>query len=119
MGVTSQEAMAQKLAFERADNKVIRIQEVYHFIQISHPRLPAVGYLVMEEIKGESLEDIQWKDLLPRNIAAAINAINSTSIRHTPPDPVGGGKAQGSLWSENGASTTFDHVHDLENYLNK
>ncbi|OAL17372.1 hypothetical protein AYO22_11739 [Fonsecaea multimorphosa] len=114
LGVTLQEASAQQIAFDR---DVSRIPWVYGFFERADGLFWKTGYLVMEYIEGVTLEQVGWEQpgMLMR-VAAAVNAINSISSKC--PGPVAGGEAHHSLWSESGSGTAFQHVQELEAYLN-
>lgn len=118
LGVTLQEASIQQLAFQTVDSDVLRIPQVHHFFSRSESKFGPIGYLVMENIDGVTLERVRWeeKGILSR-VVTALNALHSISSKH--PGPISGGEAYGSLWSESGSGTTFDNIKDLEFYMNE
>lgn len=118
LGVTYQEASAQKLVFERVDQNIVRIPRVYRFFSRKDMGYWSTGYLIMEHIEGENLEQIAWdKDSMLPRIAAAVREIHSISSRI--PGPVSGGEAHGSLWSEYGSGIGFRDIEDLQAWMNK
>ncbi|KAL2397570.1 hypothetical protein ABEF93_001203 [Exophiala dermatitidis] len=116
-GVTHQEASAQQLAFQNVNHVVLRIPQVYRFFTRLDSDCGFTGYLIMENIEGLTLDQLEWNDprLLER-IVAGLNELHA--IRSKYPGPVSGGEAHGSLWSEYGSGTPFQHVRDLESYIN-
>ncbi|KAJ9654252.1 hypothetical protein H2198_006652 [Neophaeococcomyces mojaviensis] len=118
LGVTVQEAAAQRLAFETVDRSIVRVPKVFRFFDRLDMDYWSTGYLVMEYVKGSNLAEVAWEEetMLPR-VAAAIKHINATT--NSFPGPVSGGKAQGSLWSEIGSDTAFHNIEELEAYMNR
>ncbi|MCJ1440495.1 MAG: hypothetical protein MMC23_000979 [Stictis urceolatum] len=118
LGVTIQEANAQKLAARKVCAEIVRIPRVFRFFIKQDEFGYSIGYLVMERVHGIVLEKINWKEPgVLRSVLAALNAIHS--ITDTRPGPVSGGEAHGSLWSELGSNRDFDDTYDLETYLNR
>ena len=57
-GVTAEEADNQRRAFELLDNSIVRVPEVYRYFSRSNAKSdPDSGYLVMEYIHGQALDE--------------------------------------------------------------
>jgi hypothetical protein len=118
LGVTYQEASAQILAFETINPNIVRTPRVYRIFSRKDMGYWSIGYLIMEHIEGENLEQIAWdKDSMLPRIAAAVREIHSISDRI--PGPVSGGEAHGNLWSEQGSGIGFRGIEDLQAWMNK
>lgn len=118
LGVTLQEASAQRLAFQRVRTDILRDPRVHWFFTRPDWRHQSTGYLVMERIIGCDLAHIghDKAGLLPR-IVAGLDAIHS--LPGKAPGPVSGGEAHGSVWSESGAGMPFSGITGLRTYLNE
>ena len=118
LGVTFQEAHTQQFAFQKLNQAIVRVPQVHRFFTRHDTAFGSIGYLVMDNVEGVSLEHVDWEQLgwIP-NVAAALNEMQS--IRRTIPGPISGGEAHGCLWSEYGSGMAFDDIRDLESYLNE
>ena len=118
LGVTLQEAHSQRYAFQKLNKEIVLVPRVHRFFTRHDSEFGSIGYLIMENIEGANLEQVDWEQLglVPR-VAAALNEVNS--IRHTVPGPISGGEAHGCLWSEYGSGTAFSDIRHLESYLNE
>ena len=102
LGVSPQEASAQRFAWENCDRNIVRVPRVYRFFT-SRSGSWNVGYLVMELVDGITLDKMDQhvlSEIMPQ-ISAAIQHINSLPGSY--PGPIDGGKAHGILWSEDGS----------------
>jgi thiamine kinase-like enzyme len=116
-GVTAEEADNQRRAFELLDNRIIRVPEVYRYFSRSHAKGdPESGYLVMEYIHGEVLDE---KNSPSKERIEQIAQIlhHFSIIRGNCPGPLRGGISRGLLWEENG-KPVFKSVQQMERWLN-
>ncbi|KAG4428876.1 hypothetical protein IFR05_015637 [Cadophora sp. M221] len=79
-----------------------------------------MGYLFMEYVPGQSLQDVDLKeniDIISRvaRILKHLGDIRDGQV----PGPIGTGEPQGYIWGDDGARATFDSMADMEDWLNK
>ena len=120
-GVRESEAKTQEFANRNADPKIVHIPRVHRFFVHRDPswRDPR-GYLFMEYIPGQLLQDVDLntqKDIIPR-IAKIIEHLSQIQNSHAVPGPIGGGEPQGYLFGDDGARRTFASEPDFEAWLN-
>ena len=119
--VQASEAITQEFAFNNVDRSIVHIPMVYSFIKSSHQSAHSRGYLFMEYVHGQNLNDIDLKmhqDIPSRvaNILAHLGQIvGPTSV----PGPIGGGEPLGYIFGDDGAKTTFTSIEDMNVYMNK
>lgn len=120
-GVTACEAKTQEFAHRNVDANIVHIPRVYRYFQREDPDCGSLkGYLFMEYVPGKLLEEVdldQNVDIIPR--VAKIVAHLGTTREGQVPGPLDGGKPRGYLWGDDGASTTFTCIEDMEAWLNK
>jgi aminoglycoside phosphotransferase len=120
-GVTHSEAKTQEFAHRNANPSIVHVPRVYRFFQRNDPSWHCPkGYLFMEYVPGESLQELDLNthtDIVPRiaKIVAHLGQIQDSQI----PGPVGGGQPEGYLWGDDGARAAFAGVADMEAWLNK
>lgn len=120
IGVRQNEATTQDFVFRRMDRKILRVPEVYRFFTHGEFAGMQFGYIVMEHIAGSTLKKGSvGPDLIRRVIKALDHLATLPMPRSHGPGPVCGGIAQGGLWSEYGAGTSFTSMQDMETWLNK
>lgn len=119
LGVTEQEARAQRFAYDNLDHQIVYVPQVLRFFSVSDDGYASVGYLVMEFVHGQSLESIDWSKSqhLVHNISMSLHHINKTIGSRA--GPIGGGQAHGSLWSEYGSCSHFESKNDIQKWLNE
>jgi hypothetical protein len=120
IGVRQNEATTQDFVFRHIDREILRVPGVYRFFTHGDFAGMPYGYIVMEHIAGSTLKKGRvGPDLIKR----IINALNHLATLPMPashgPGPVYGGIAQGSLWSEYGAGTSFTSMQGMETWLNQ
>jgi hypothetical protein len=120
IGLEIQEAENQNYVRRHVDSAILYVPRVFRFFEAffsgSH-----YGLIVMEFIRGttlDSLSVLENPDLAKRTR----NAIEHLATIPIPigqgPGPVGGGPAQGYLWSDEGTDCTFFTIADMENWMN-
>lgn len=107
--VTPEEAANQEHAHRCLCSSDVKAPKVYRYFQTS-----GVGYIVMENVQGVSLEKISLHSQpdLSRRLALAISTLATAAIPEFP-GPRNGGVPRGYLFSEDGAGTKLNSIMDL------
>lgn len=119
--VKEQEARTQEFAHKNTDPTIVHVPRVYRFFDRNEPGdRSKKGYLFMEYVSGPTLEEIDLdkrNDMIPRvaQIIAHLGQIQGGQV----PGPIGGGFAQGYLYSDDGADVTFASISGFNAYLNR
>jgi aminoglycoside phosphotransferase (APT) family kinase protein len=120
-GVTAGEAATQQFAYEHVDSSIVRVPRVYRFFQKkSNSSMMREGYLFMEYVPGQILEDLdltQHSGIVTR-VAQTIAHLGQISGGQVP-GPLAGDEPQGYLWGDYGAQTSFQSINDLNAWLNR
>ena len=113
--VTPDEAANQKFAYELSRDTKIKIPKVYRFFSRS-----SVGYVVMEFIHGDLLEELPVQDRpnIVHNLAKAICTL-STAQSPDFPGPRARGIPRGYLFSEDGAGKPLDTIGKINSWFNE
>lgn len=118
MEIGSQEFVNRMFAYHNFDRDIFVVPQPYR--DFEHPRKGfATGYLVMEYVKGQSLDRFQASEIpiLTEKIAEAVEHLHSQT--RDIPGPVDGDTAKGYPWLDYGAEMTFQSREDLEFCLNR
>ncbi|EEQ35319.1 hypothetical protein McanCB56680_004691 [Microsporum canis] len=127
LGVQRRRAIMQNYAYRRLNPSIVRVPQVYRFfLQSTGHSLPD-GYLFMEYIPGQTLEQLDTT-AGDNSVSRALTTRLAKVVAHlqeieaeddAPPGPVGGGMSQGYLWGDEGTKTVFKSVEDMNLWLNK
>jgi hypothetical protein len=120
IGVERQEAKNQNYAHRYVDPDILYVPRVFRFFRasISGSRN---GFILMEFVQGVSLDSLNVLDdpnLAKRAIMATQHLATIPIPTGQGPGPVGGGSAQGYLWSDGGTGITFQSITGMENWIN-
>ncbi|KAJ0413120.1 kinase-like domain-containing protein [Aspergillus carlsbadensis] len=120
-GVAPSEAATQSFAHKELDPSIAYVPKVYRYFRRSHgtPH-DERGYLYMEYIPGQNLQDLEaaaLAELVPRvlNIIKHLGQFCGDSA----PGPLGGGVPMGHIYGDDGAKTVFDSMEQMNVYMNK
>lgn len=105
-GVAPGEAATQRYPYEHLDPRVVRVPRVHRYLQDRTDPSWLIGYLFMENIPGQTLEEREGGDDLDAisgKIARAVAEMWTVSGTSRP-GPVGGGTLEGYLWGDNGTT---------------
>ncbi|GKZ28212.1 hypothetical protein AbraIFM66950_000024 [Aspergillus brasiliensis] len=115
--VTAAEAAMHEFSYKRLDRDIVRVPQVYRFIQDDSGR----GYLFMEYIPGQNLADLdinRHEDIIFR-VAKIIEHLGQIQAPEQKPGPIGDCGPRGYLWGDDGVRKAFESVTDLNNWLNR
>jgi Phosphotransferase enzyme family len=115
--VSVDEASIQDFVQEHANACILKVPEVFRFFQIPHG-YRQYGYLVMEYVKGQHMDEVLQKEMLP-TLCSAISHLWSIPVpfNHRP-GPFCGGQPRGYVWSDNGPPRSFRTLAELEAFIN-
>lgn len=110
IGASRWEAQNQSIARALVDSSILRIPEVYRFIEAK-----GTGYLFMEYMEGKILESVDEPARMDQvmKILAHLGQIKGTKT-----GPLGGGPVHGELWSDDLIFTPAT-PRDIEQYFNR
>ena len=113
--VTAEEASNQELAFKFSYPKELSVPKIYRYFRVGR-----VGFIVMEYIRGVSLENVnlvEHEGLVSRLAQALCNLFNRIPCESV--GPANGGIPRGYLFSEDGALEPINTISMLNSWLNK
>lgn len=113
--VTPEEAANQEFVYQFSCTGDLKVPKMYRYFRIRD-----IGYIVMEFIRGTSLQEVSFYDNpgLVQRLAKAIYGL-FLQIPVDSPGPRNGGIPRGYLFSEDGAGTTLNSMSKLNEWLNK
>ena len=109
----------------------LRVPAVYRFFEDERESAPSCkyNYLVMEFIPGPTLAELDWQGQssddrrrITDQVTQALHALHAIPMpvaSQPRPGPLGGGKPQGYLWSDNGSNVAFKSTSQLERWINR
>lgn len=115
--VTAAEAAMHEFANKNLDRDIVRVPQVYRFIQDDSGR----GYLFMEYIRGQNLADLEINrdnDIVSR-VAKIVEHLGQIQAPEQKPGPISDCGPRGYLWGDDGVRNAFGSVTDLNNWLNR
>jgi aminoglycoside phosphotransferase len=119
--VAPSEAETQTFAQKELDPSIVYVPKVYRYFRHSRGATnDEYGYLFMEYIPGQKLQDLETAalaELVPRvlNIIKHLGQVRGGST----PGSFGGGVPMGHIYGDDGAKTSFDSVDEMNAYMNK
>ncbi|KAL5380678.1 hypothetical protein PMIN03_010530 [Paraphaeosphaeria minitans] len=121
IGVRRQEAANQSYARSHADKAILYVPEVFRYFEATLTGF-RMGFIVMEYVLGVNLHTLDAAEI-PHLADRTMAAIRHLATIPVPPGqgpgPVGGGAAQGYLWSDYGTGRDLKTIEGIENWMNQ
>jgi serine/threonine protein kinase len=122
--VTASEAATQAFAHKELDPSIVYVPKVYRYFRrsrgVAYDEHNEHGYLFMEYIPGQKLQDLETAalaELVPRAVEV-IEHLGHVRGRSAP-GSVGGGIPMGHIFGDDGAKTSGKSVDEINAYMNK
>lgn len=125
MNMDIDEYINQHFAWTLLNGAEVRIPQPYRFFRAMDRSGVLRGYLVMEYIHGQCLEDLDFSNApdLVEKVARAVFLLHATSSSalnsYTQPGPLSGGLAERFPWGDSNADVRFSTIDDLEECIHR